>query len=193
MRRFDDWPFVGYGSRGTFAYGFLTETQGDGERAAWTLLPALPGIELRPPTSGEREPYPGKPTAEDNRIADLMAAEACEAYAVMLDRCLPRLAVQWRARTDAKTYSWQTTLARAHDAFWGWPHCERRMDLAIHDAAREHGFHALLSASGAFGHLVWDRGHDNAWWLARRCGEFFAKAAVVLGEDAWAPVERVMR
>lgn len=191
--RLDDWPFLDHGCAGAFAYGVIQHATGDGERAAWTVLPPLGGVALRPGPKGWREAYPRRPTAEDDRIAAVLQAAACEMYAAMLDKHLPSLAKRWRARADGEDYSWSTPIRRARFAYYGNHHCDSRLDCDIHDAARARGLSALISASCAFGTVVWDRDRPHPWSEAQHIGEFAVRAAPVLGEPGWEAIERMMQ
>lgn len=191
--RLDDWPFLDHGCAGAFAYGVIQHATGDGERAAWTVLPPLGGVVMRPGPQGAREAYPRRPKAADERIAGTLSAAACDLYAVMLDKCLPAMAKRWRERADGDNYAWSTPIRRARFAYYGGSYCDGRLDIHIHDAARACGMSALISASASFGAIVWDRDRPNPWADAMRIGEFAARCAPVLGEAGWEAIERMMR
>lgn len=193
--RLDDWPFLAHGTRGAFAFGVLsnaTDYGNDGERAAWTVLPPLGGVVLRPGPQGAREAYPRRPTDADTKAAATLQAMACDLYAAMLEKCMPDLAKRWRARADGPDYSWSSPIGRARFAYWGGPHTDGRLDLAIHDAARARKLHAFGRASSSFGTVVWDRDRPHPWAEAHHIGEFAVLAAPVLGEAGWEAIERMM-
>lgn len=190
--RIDDWPFRSFGARGCFGHAFLTSAPGDGVRAAWTVMPALPGVEVRPATGGPRAAHPRHADADDTRKATAMATDACDLYVSMLAARLPAWAVRWRARVTGASWK-RCPLQRAHHAFYGGPYCDGRLDVGIHDATRAIEDDAFLSASCSFGHLVWDFGDsDNALWVAQRCGEFAARSLSAAGEAAWSVVDRAV-
>lgn len=193
--RLDEWPFCAFGAQGAFAFGVLDHARGDGERAAWTVLPALRGLVMRPPPKGNRDLCPHRPTAEDHDYAERLQLACVELHQRMLDRVLPGLAATFRSKRRLRTYRGEVKAAGAAWHGYDWPHGMKFTAGNALDKLRPPASDGAYSMVRYFGCAVPNPDDTygpkpSAFWQAIHAAEYLMAAVPVMGEDAWQIVEQ---